>query len=109
MVFWNPIIRYTMLGSIKLNIGAMVVLRVGWPESWIDGVPAVIWLLFLAALPLIYAKILHKNAEHLNEFDAVSSFGTLYKGLEASKTIWAYPVVFFMRRSLFVAATVYLF
>ena len=32
-IFWNPIIRSTMLGAIKLNMGAMMIFRVGWPDD----------------------------------------------------------------------------
>ena len=74
---------------------------------------AILQLLCLALLlPIFYAKLLHKNANQLNDLHQVSSYGTLYNGLNLDPKahwIWSYPLVFFVRRSLFVVVTVYFF
>ena len=41
-IFWNPLIRYTMLSAIKLNISAMIIFRLGWPKDSIQGILALV-------------------------------------------------------------------
>lgn len=109
-LFWNPMIRYTMLSSIKTNLAAMVVFSRGFPEETSQGVIAILQLFFFAlVLPCIFAILLKKNAEKLGEESTIAAYGALYKGLVPENSLWTYPLVFFLRRTLFALATVYLF
>ena len=33
VIFWNPMIRYTMLNALKLYISALVIFKHGWPTD----------------------------------------------------------------------------
>ena len=108
-LFWNPIIRYTMLSSLKLNLAAMVIFKDGFPDDTMQGVIAIFQLGFFALiLPILYARILKQNVEELAEENSISVYGSLYKDL-VHENVWTYPLAFFFRRSAFTLATVFLF
>ena len=108
-LFWNPLISYTMLSSIKLNLAAMVIFQNGFPEDTMQGVIAILQLGFFALfLPIFYARLLKKNVEELAEENTIQAYGSLYKDL-VHKNVWTYPLAFFFRRSAFILATVFLF
>ena len=67
--------------------------------------------LLLFSLPFLYAKIMHKNALRLETDPKMESYKTIYqnRNLKGDKKIWLYPLMFFLRRFFFIAATVFLF
>ena len=79
---------------------------------------SIITLIVLNLLPLLFAKILHRNQETLNSEDTLAKYGTLYEGLNLKETkdsppkkraIWLNPLFFMFRRSLFIVLSVLLF
>ena len=81
LIFWNPLIRFTMLNSLKLDIGALVVFQYGWPDSQTVGFASIFKLIVLIGLPVFFTVILYKMAERLSQEENVASIGTLYHGL----------------------------
>ena len=72
----------------------------------------------LNLLPLLFAKLLHKNKETLSSEETRAKIGTLYEGLNLEETkdrypkkrqIWVHPLMFMFRRTIFIAISVLLF
>ena len=62
-------------------------------------------------LPIIYSVVLYKLDGTLGEEKNVKTIGTLYLGrrVDNGSNVWLYPLFFFLRRTAFVAVTIYLF
>ena len=79
---------------------------------------SIITLIVLNLLPILFAKVLHKNRETLETEETIQKYGTLYEGLTVKATldspqkqrhIWIFPLIFMFRRTLFIVLTVLLF
>ena len=109
---WNPVIRYLLLNSLKINYSAACVFKHTDAGAWSQFV-AVLMLVGINVCPLILARILYKNNGVLEDKDKVSKIGTLYEGknvpADRKHRVWIYPLVFFFRRSLFIVGTLVLF
>ena len=110
-VFYNPIIRYLVLNSLKLNMSAIVVLRSS-DRSMLSFAFAIATLAILNGLPFVYYIILNRNHDELTKEENRKSYGALYAGKNVSRDdhrAQFYPMLFFWRRALFISATVYMF
>ena len=109
---WNPVIRYLLLNSLKINYSAACVFKHTDAGAWSQFV-AVLMLVGINVCPLILSRILYKNNGVLEDKEKVSKIGTLYEGknvpADRKHRVWIYPLVFFFRRSLFIVGTLVLF
>ena len=108
---YNPIIRYTMLNCLKLNNTGMVAimgLATGNAQLGL-GIAIVI---AMTALPIFYAVLLFRKRKDLSKGETKEKFFSLYLGLKlnaSNKTTWLYPLLWMLRRSIFMAITTGLF
>ena len=63
-LFYNPIIRYTLLNTLKFNMTALMALS-ELKGTTKDIVVSAVFLSVLLILPFFYARILYKNRAHL--------------------------------------------
>ena len=106
-VFWNPIIRYVYLNGLKLSMASLLVIK----ENKIAG-GALATLLIINLSAIFFVRALKKNEGHLDEVQKVKTMGSLYAGKNTYSTrhhVHLYPAAFFLRRTLFAVATVFLF
>lgn len=111
MVFFNPIIRYLLLNSLKLNFTAFIVFKPPLGNA-VDILLGLVIMLLINAVPIYFFYILRKNREDLEQDSKKKAFGTLYQGKNIKKEAghsYMFPLVFFFRRTFFIIATVYLF
>ena len=112
LVFYNPLIRFIMLYSMKLNVTSLMAIKRWQMIDLGEKFTATLSLAFLFVFPVICAKFLHKNAKELHKEANVQKFGSLYGGrnVDAKKQhkVWVLPLAYFFRRSVFMVATVYL-
>lgn len=110
-VFFNPIIRYLLLNSLKLNLSAFIVFAS--PEkAMTDMLVASITLAIINLSPIVLCWVIYRYRNSLMEEDNRKAFGTLYQGRKTedkNHRIMLYPIAFFYRRTIFVAVTIYLF
>lgn len=120
MVFFNPLIRYSFLSAVKLNIAAFIALR-GKEGSTMNLVLAVTIIICLNLLPFFYSAFLYRNRSKLESEESKQKFGTLYDGLKhkhrvdrenlsvfRKHRVWSFPLIFLLRRTLFAAISVFL-
>ena len=111
-MFYNPIIRATFLSSIKANMTAFLVFKMSSNDR-AQLIAAVIIFISINCAPLVYAIILCKHKDRLQDEKVVRKYGTLYdnKNVSANKNhkVWTVPLSFFYRRTVFTCLTVYLF
>ena len=105
--FFNPLIRYVMLNSLKLNMVALVVVT----KQVQDFALAVTLLVTINIAPIVFYFILKRNADRLANDEVRKEIGTLYIGRDVDnrgyQVRWL-PLMFFSRRSLFICTTVLL-
>ena len=110
-IFYNPIIRYVFLNSIKLNFMAFIVFRppIG---SFIDIALASVIMVLLTVVPIFFFRLLRKNRKSLTDEKLSKVFGALYQGKNITQDAqheFTYPLIFFYRRTIFIIATIFLF
>ena len=118
MVFYNPLIRYSFLNFIKLNMACFVACYAKGGTAF-NTVLAVLLLLVLNLVPAYFCAHLYRNRTSLESKDSIATFGTLYSGLKLKSRsdledptkfeqhkVWVYPLVFMLRKTVFVAITV---
>ena len=109
-IFWNAIIRYLLLNALKLNMSGFVALKLSTGLN-IDMMIAVVIIAMINFVPLKFFFILYNNHYELEDEAFVKKSGTLVLGKRVDDDdhkIWAFPIMFFYRRTLFIIATVYL-
>ena len=109
-VFFNPIIRYLVLNSLKLNMSGLVVFKT-LGETMDKGVGIAILTLVNGA-PIVFYIVVERWKDKLESEEARKSFGSIYAGKslrDKDHLAGLYPMQFFWRRALFIAATVFLF
>ena len=79
-IFFNALIRYSLLNAIKLNLIAMFSLSSG-DVTGTKKATMVLLLVILALLPLVYTWAVHKKRDTLDQPKTVESIGNLYQGL----------------------------
>ena len=112
MVFFNPIIRYLVLNSLKLNMAGLVPFKMASGASASEIMTAMSIVLVVNGAPILFYLALRRHHLALQEDDNKASFGALYKGKnvhDKNHRVWFYVLLFFWRRTLFVAASVFLF
>jgi len=110
-VFWNPIIRYLTLNSLKLSMTAIVVQKT-LQKAVGDTTSSIVLLVVLNGAPLIFCIVVRRHHHSLKDPDTIKSIGAIYVGKNVTAEdhcAWVYPMVFFWRRTLFIVITVYLF
>ena len=118
-LFFGTFIRYFLLSSMKLQITFGSGLAIGYliepspqyPEkdstfkSYALAILIVIWL-----VPPVSGLVLRNNKDILNHSAVKKKIGAYYDNLNADKElVWTYPVVFLVRRCLFVLTTYLLY
>jgi len=111
-VFWNPIVRYLVLNSLKLSMTALVVFKASDSGPG-DYIVSIVLLLVLNLAPIAFFKALDRNKETLSSPETLKSIGSIYTGKNITKEegikAYMFPMAFFWRRTLFVVVTVFLF
>ena len=111
-IFYNSIIRYFFLGSLKLNLNAMTALKFYSASETGERITAIAILLMINLVPLILSRILYKKAKVLESAENLTKFSTMYSGKNVNENkshkVWIYPLAFFFRRTIFICATVFL-
>ena len=119
ILLYNPLIRYTMLNCLKLNNTGMVAF-IGLSTGIVQFSLSVLIVTVMTTLPIIYAVIVYKKRKELNKAETKEKFHSLYLGLEQKDSknikvgnsyyaIWLYPLLWMLRRSIFMAITIFLF
>ena len=110
-VFWNPIIRYLILNSLKLSMTAFVSFKVSG-TGLADISTSIALLIILNISPIIFYKAMKQSEDKLSEEETKKVIGSIYMGKNINKVdhnAHLFPMAFFWRRTLFVAVTVFLF
>ena len=111
-LFYNPVIRLMFLEAIKTNISAALVFKLLGNES-AQVICASLVLALINGAPLIFARILKKRENDLESEETIRKFGSLYDNknvnMERDHRVWATPLAFFYRRTIFGMVTVFLF
>ena len=111
-IFWNPLIRYTLLNALKLTMSALTTYKVNIDDGVNIGFSTLILIVFLL-LPIVYSVVLYRLNDSLDKQKYVKSIGTLYQGRDVGGGIdskaWVFPLFFFFRRIAFAAVTIFLF
>ena len=120
-IFYNALIRYTLLNALKLNLMAMLPLNSNDEDAdFVKKLVPILLLIILVQLPFIYVCCLEKRKSELDQPMVSNSIGNLYQGLnleqleekdeeKKSKSVWHYTFVFLVRRQLFIVLTVFVF
>ena len=81
MVFFNPIIRYLVLNSLKLNMTGLLAIKLFKPDSsLIDLISSICILTMVNLAPLIFLIVLVRQRRELEKEQSRLSFGALYNG-----------------------------
>ena len=110
-VFWNPIIRYLILNSLKLTMTALVAFKVN-KDRLTDLSSAIGIVAMLNLAPIIFYCTVRANRSKLGDEEIQKVIGAIYMGKnieKANSNAGLFPMGFFWRRTLFVVVTVYLF
>lgn len=79
-VFFNPLIRYSLLNALKLNMTAFAVFKnkdLDSPQAFV----AYLLCAVMISLPILYAVFLHKNQSKLADEAFKLQYGVLYEDL----------------------------
>ena len=111
-LFFNPVIRLTHLEAIKANIASSLIFKL-MIDKKIQVIFAALILAFINLIPLVYARILRKRDKELEIEENIRKYGSLYDNKNVKKErdhrVWATPLAFFFRRTIFAFITVFLF
>ena len=110
-IFFNPIIRYLVLNSLKLNMQAVVAVK-ATGGSIADFASSIGIIVLINGSPLIFYIVLNRNHDNLEDKQRQKSYGALYIGKNVTSDnhkAQFYPMIFFWRRLIFIIVTVYLF
>lgn len=88
---------------MKLNFGIMLSLK----EAGGLNTAYIPLILLNAAIPLAFARVLHRRRYALEEESNINSIGALYDGKRGFGQIWLLPIAFCIRRTVFIALTVF--
>jgi len=108
LVFYNLFIRFALQSFLKFLIAALTTITViDWSTDGVSqGVPAIIIMVILLALPFTFVFVMKKNYVHLQWPSRKERIGSIYMGMNTEKvSALAYSIVFFIRRVLFAFLT----
>ena len=114
-VFFNPLIRYALLVSPKMNISTITAFKFYKAEDMGIGskVSSVLIFLVINIVPCILTFVYSKNVQSLQDKDKKNKFGTAYQERTADKKamyrVVLFPLLFFYRRTAFALTSVLLF
>ena len=83
-IFYNPIVRYLLLNSLKLNFAAFIVFKKPVGGAW-DVFVGISLMLIINALPIFFFFLLRKNRTILENEKPKKSYGALYAGKNSTK------------------------
>ena len=115
-IFYNALIRYTLLNCLKLNMIASVTLF-KTDNSISEIAQAGFILAALNILAILYSYTLCKHSESLDDQKCKNRMGTLYQELRyadsisntaTSRLVLMHPAIFMMRRQIFAIIAVIL-
>ena len=114
MIFYNPMIRFAFLSALKFNMTCLVVFKKESSSASEIFIAVVLFIGIAIVVPATLIRIINKNKEILDLEKIVKTYGTTYMGRRVinsldERKVWIYPAIFFMRRTLFIIATVFLF
>ena len=107
-IFYNLFIRYVLTSTLKIQVAVCTTLMVISWSGIVDitqGVIACLLMFALSVAPIVTAVCLYRSREKLFYCEFERKFGSIYQGIRVyEKSIYAlsYPVVFFLRRTIFV-------
>ena len=110
-IFFNPIVRYLQLNSLKLNLSGLLVFITHGAQVH-DYIVAVLILIAVNAAPIPFYFVVKRNKGKLKSDDVRQRFGSIFAGknvTDEDHKAHLYPFPFFIRRAAFIAATVFLF
>ena len=91
-LFYQSLIRYTLVNCLKLNMMAILGLKTANASTTKDPSNMVVssLILFVMALllPLVFALVLYKRRDHLGEDQNKNSIGNLYSGRFLGRPEW---------------------
>ena len=101
-----------LLNSLKFNIAGFLAVKYAGRISQTDLATAIAMLAFTNCIPVAFYIIINRRRDDLQIERNKLMIGALYKGRNVTVSdhkAQLYPIMFFWRRGLFVAATVYMF
>ena len=111
-IFFNTMIRFVFLGSLKLNFTAFTAVKNFTEISTSSKIVGILTLVLINMLPIIFFAILYRNSDRLDEKTSHTSYGTMYLGRNVDENrnhkAHLYPIIFFGRRFVFIVMTVFL-
>ena len=112
-VYLNPVLRYSMLNSLKLNFVAMNSLNRMSEVTARQLIPAILILTLISFLvPMLIARLLYRKRDILEQPATMQAFGTVYQGRRTQRPKareWLSPLLFFGRRTAFVVVSIFSF
>ena len=113
MIFFSSPIRYTMANSLKLNLSSLLALKVVNDSSWSQTLVASLILVVINCMPFLYARLIWKKYDVLDEDLTKQRYGNLYSKRNTNKAwkkrLSMSPFSYFYRRAAFMCVTVFLF
>ena len=106
---WNWLIRLTLEASLELTMSAVMALSVSFEEReslWIetaDYVFSCFILVWILAYIIFVVYFYPRNCDILKYQVFKDVYGSTYEGLRPTMTSLGYPIIFIVRRALFVA------
>ena len=76
-LFYNPLIRYAFLNSLKFNFTAVTTFQQATNDS-IQLIIAIIFFIAASIIPLILSRVLFKLNNELNSDENKKKFGSMY-------------------------------
>ena len=103
-------IRFVLQSYLKTILGAafsLYVLSFADGKSTLNAILAILFVVILAAFPVFFAIVLHKNQENLQTEEMKQKIGSLYLGMRtANKWQRLYSSVFLARRFIYAVLTI---
>ena len=101
-LFYNPLIRYAILNSLKFNLTAVTTFQLA-ANDLVQVTTAVSLLVLINGIPLVLSRTLFRLNNELHTVDNIKKFGSMYSGRNVSPKrgrhlAWIGPLVFFYRR-----------
>ena len=110
-IFFNPLIRYLLLNTLKFTIVSLIVFRANKPSTT-DLIVSIAILSFIGLITINFVILLRCMSKELGKEMRLRRFGTLYQGKNvnsARNKVYLVPFAFFIRRIAFGCTTVFLF
>jgi len=107
---WNWLIRLTLETSLELTMSAVMALCVSFEEresSWIETADFIFscFIIFWIFSYIVFVVYFYPQNSDILKYQVFKDvYGSTYEGLRPKVTSLGYPIIFIVRRALFVAA-----